>query len=80
VSLPDYGDVADVLETLPQTVDTAARLFRVSHREIAARAGIPSSGLSRLMNGHGITLATAVAILRALDSLAERPPASTSGA
>jgi transcriptional regulator with XRE-family HTH domain len=65
-----YGEVADVVESLPATIETATRLFGISQRELARRAGISSATISRMMTGKDLTTSSTVALLRALDDLA----------
>jgi predicted transcriptional regulator len=66
-----YAEVATVLETLPTTVEVVTRMFNISRRELASRAGISPTAIHRLMHGHDISVANTVALLRALDRLAK---------
>ena len=68
-----YGEVATVLQGLPVVIDVATRMTGISQRELARRAGVSSASISRLVNGHDVTLSTAVAVLRALDELGRNP-------
>lgn len=65
----NYGEVAGILERLPATVDIVCRLFDMSHRELARRAGISPASISRLMHGGDMSMPNAIALLRALDAL-----------
>lgn len=58
------ADVIDVLGLLPELVRDARERRGLSQRAAAAQIGVPFSSVSRAEAGAGLHLATAVALLR----------------
>lgn len=60
-----YADAADLLDELPVLIRERMRAHGISYRQVAAEAGIASSGTAhRVAYGHGAHTDTATALLR----------------
>ena len=66
--LTTYGQLADVLESLPMLVRETRRQRRQMQRDVARLSGLSNSTISRLEAGKGdVSLDGAITLLRWLD-------------
>lgn len=62
-----YRELAEVLDNLPSLVREARRARGLSLRAASKQSGITFTTLMRVEKGEGVTVTTAVAVLRWLD-------------
>lgn len=66
--LPSYGEVASLVERLPDLVRDARRARGLTLRDVSAQCGVDHSTISRIEDRRGAALAgNVVALLRWLD-------------
>jgi transcriptional regulator with XRE-family HTH domain len=73
--LTTYGELADVLERLPQIVEDVRRVRGLSQREVCRQAGVSQAAVHRLERREGLYGTTILALLRWLDRPTEERPA-----